>query len=332
MSQSGFVLLTMSVVAGGLLGAIAFFYRQELDRARTAVRAGSLIADTRAGQIEYADNGVGAPLLSIHGAGGGFDQGLANAADLVDEGFRVIAPSRFGYLRTPVPHDASASAQADAHDALLSALNISSAIVVGISAGARSAIELAVRHPSKVAALILISPGTYSPTSPVSIDVARGSKFTFWLVNRGADFVWWLIERLAPSVLIRFVGVRPDLVAASSKADQDRVMSIIRSIEPLSLRFPGINVDSVAQLKEQALDRILAPTLIISARDDGFNTLPAAQFAAAGIGDAKLVIYDTGGHLLVGHQDAVRAEVRLFLTEARNRTRLIDPRSEQTLT
>jgi len=43
-------------------------------------------------------------LLAIHGSGGGYDQGI-----------RVIAMSRFGYLRTPMHTDASAAAQADAH-------------------------------------------------------------------------------------------------------------------------------------------------------------------------------------------------------------------------
>jgi 2-hydroxy-6-oxonona-2,4-dienedioate hydrolase len=133
--------------------------------------------------IEYAESGTGLPLLSIHGAGGGFDQGLANAAEFVDEGFRIIAPSRFGYLRTPVPGDASPAAQADAHAALLSDLNISRAIVVGVSAGARSAIEFALRHPDKVTALVLISPGTYSPTSPVSLDANRGSSHCGWLIT-----------------------------------------------------------------------------------------------------------------------------------------------------
>jgi hypothetical protein len=62
-----------------------------------------------------AEKGSGIPLLSIHGAGGGYDQGLANAAGFVGAGFRIIAPSRFGYLGTPVPPDISPAAQADAH-------------------------------------------------------------------------------------------------------------------------------------------------------------------------------------------------------------------------
>jgi 2-hydroxy-6-oxonona-2,4-dienedioate hydrolase len=143
-----------------------------------------------------------------------------------------------------------------------------------------------------------------------------GVGIAFWFVNNGADFAWWVVEKIAPSVLIRFVGVRPELVAASHKVEQERVMNIVRAIKPLSLRYSGINVDSTPALRELPLGEIRAPTLIISARDDGFNTLPAAEFAASGIPNAKLIIYGTGGHLLVGRQDAVRAAVGTFLTTA----------------
>ena len=70
-------------------------------------------------------------ILVIHGAGGGFDQGLEFARPLVDAGFQVIAPSRFGYLRTPLPQDASPMAQADAHASLLDALQLEKVAVVG---------------------------------------------------------------------------------------------------------------------------------------------------------------------------------------------------------
>jgi pimeloyl-ACP methyl ester carboxylesterase len=290
--------------------------QERASHACVAARRGSLVANTAAGPIEYAEKGAGSPLLSIHGAGGGFDQGLANAAEFVDEGFRIIAPSRFGYLRTPLPPDTSPAAQADAHAALLSNLNIFKAIVAGVSAGARSAVELALRHPDSVTALVLIVPGTYAPTSPVAVDTSRGSKFAFWLVNQGADFAWWAAEKIAPLVLFRFVGVPPELVAASPKVEQDRIMNIVRAIEPLSMCYPGINVDSAPNLRELPLRKINAPTLIISARDDGFNTLPAAEFAAREIPGAELIIFDTGGHLLVGRKEAVRKAIRSFLIAA----------------
>ncbi|MDX8449466.1 alpha/beta fold hydrolase [Mesorhizobium captivum] len=297
-------------------GLAFLLYKNELGRLRDAVGRGSLIANLDIGPIEYADSGAGFPLLSIHGAGGGFDQGLALAADLVGGGFRVIAPSRFGYLRTPIPPDSSLAAQGDAHAALLSELNIPKAVVIGVSAGARSAVELTLRHPDKVAVLILIVPALYSPTRPVEIEVNRGNKFAFWAVNAGGDFAWWAAENIAPSILIRFVGVRPALVAAAPEAERGRVMSFVRSVEPLSLRFPGINIDSAPELRELPLEQITAPTIIISARDDLFNTLPAAKFAAAKIHGAKLIVYDTGGHLLVGQAQQVRKAIRVFLASA----------------
>lgn len=292
---------------------VAVLFRIELDRVRRATLDEAVIVKTAAGPIEYAERGEGIPLLSIHGAGGGFDQGLANVEDLLDEGYRIIAPSRFGYLRTPAPPGASPTTQADAHAALLSALQVRLAVVVGISAGARSAMELAIRHPELVSALILIVPGTYSPTSPVAVDRSRSSRLVFWLVNVGADFFWWAVEKIAPSILVRFTGVSPKLFKHSSQAERDRVMRVVRSIEPLSLRFRGINLDSAPRLHPLPLAKITAPTLIISTRDDLFNTAPAAEFAARSIPGVKLIIFETGGHLLMGRQGEVAATLRGFL-------------------
>jgi pimeloyl-ACP methyl ester carboxylesterase len=132
-------------------------------------------------------------------------------------------------------------------------------------------------------------------------------------VNNGADFAWWAAAKIAPSILIRFLGVRPELFAASPPAEQERVRRIVRSIEPLSRRFPGINIDSHPDLRRPALEEIDVPTLVISARDDLFNTLPAAEFAASTIPGAELAVFDTGGHLLVGQQQALREVVNDFL-------------------
>ena len=256
MARAGRVLWTTVLAVIATAALVALPYRHELRRAHEAVSRGGSIASTAVGPIEYAEEGKGIPLLSIHGAGGGYDQGLSNAVDLVGKDFRVIAPSRFGYLRTPIPQDTSPAAQADAHDALLAELNVPKAIVLGVSAGARSALELALRHPNRVAALILIVPGTYAPTNPVSIEGSRGSAFAFWLVNNGADFAWWAAEKLAPSLLIRFIGVPPEVVEAASKSEQDRVMQIVRSIEPLSMRVAGINIDSTPDLRPLPVEQM----------------------------------------------------------------------------
>lgn len=310
-----FVLLALLAVL--LVGAVAIWviFDADMRTARRELEGRSRLADTAAGPIEYADTGNGPPLLTIHGAGGGFDQGLDNASLMIGPGFRMIAPSRFGYLGTPIPADASPAAQADAHVALLDSLGIDRVVAFGVSAGARSALELALRHPERVAALILVVPATYYPEMTTTT-AQRSADFPLmlWLVNNGADLAWWALEKVAPDALVRFVGVPPELLDDASAADRAAVMQIVHRIEPLSARFPGISIDSQPDLSPRPLERLAVPTLLVSARDDLFNTYPAARYAAGQIPDAELVVYDRGGHLLVGHGAAVRTAIGDFLS------------------
>src|SRR5215471_4323328 len=132
----------MTLTLLGLLGLIVFVfisyvgtaYQNQIRRARTRIFTNSKMLETAYGPIEYAEAGKGAPVLVIHGAGGGIDQGLDIGADLARRGFHIIAVSRFGYLRTPLPQDGSAEAQADAHAAVLDALDIPRCVVLGVSA------------------------------------------------------------------------------------------------------------------------------------------------------------------------------------------------------
>jgi 2-hydroxy-6-oxonona-2,4-dienedioate hydrolase len=88
---------------------------------------------------------------------------------------------------------------------------------------------------------------------------------------------------------------------------------LLAAIEPLSQRFAGINLDNIPPDRDLPIENIAVPTLIVTAEDDLFNTLPTARHAAAKIPGAKLVVYPSGGHLLAGRHDALLAEVRRFL-------------------
>jgi 2-hydroxy-6-oxonona-2,4-dienedioate hydrolase len=310
-------LLVLSSVALLVCGlSIYLLFAADMQTARSTVTNKSRQVNTSQGIVEYADAGQGYPVLSIHGAGGGFDQGLANANSMLGSGFRVISPSRFGYLGTPVPKDASTTAQAEAHLELLNALGIERVLLLGVSAGTRSALELALRHPERVSALILIVPATYVPAS-TSLTAQRQADFpiVLWLVNAGADFAWWALEHISLDVLVRFIGVPPEVVRSAAPEDRQAVLTMIGSIQPLSARFAGINIDSQPQLTPPPLRQLAVPTLLITARDDLFNTFPAAEYAASQIKDARLVVFEHGGHLLVGHGAEVRARIASFLEE-----------------
>ena len=166
------VFAAIALLAAGFVAWTYAAYRGDMQRARARVSVGSEVAQTRCGPIEYAVAGDGPPILFVHGAGGGFDQGLDFGGPLASD-FRVVAMSRFGYLRTPLPLDASPAVQAEAHVCLLDALGIERAAVIGGSAGAPSSLELAVRYPERVSSLVLIVPAAYAPRASGTVSLPR---------------------------------------------------------------------------------------------------------------------------------------------------------------
>lgn len=310
------VIVAMAVAGAALVIGLRF----ERDLALAAERSarGSSVAATRCGPIEYQAAGEGIPLLIIHGSGGGHDQGMSWARPLVQHGVRVIAMSRFGYLRTPRPPDASPEAQADAHACLLDALGIVKAAVMGVSAGGPSALQTAIRHPDRVSALVLVVPITYKPgTVAESAPPVSDAKDAVLLRLLGSDFLFWAGLNLARDPLTRHVlATPPELVAAASEAERARVNDLAERILPVSTRAAGLRDDTRLgkSLGPYALASIRVPTLVVSARDDGFGTYAGAQYTASRIAGAKFVGFDAGGHLLVGHDEAIRSEIVRLLT------------------
>ena len=308
------VLLVAIVVAAF---AIHAHFSQDLARATERAAQGSTMLATRCGPIEFQQAGQGIPLLMIHGSGGGHDQGMAWARPLVQQGVRVIAMSRFGYLRTPRPADASPEAQADAHVCLLDALGIGKAAVMGVSAGGPSAMQTAIRHPDRVSALVLVVPIAYKPgTVAYSAPPVSDDKDALLLRLLGSDFLFWAGLHMARDSLIRHVlATPPEQVAAASEHERARVNDLAERILPVSRRAAGLRDDTRLgkSLGPYALETIRAPTLVVSARDDGFGTYAAAQYSASRIPGAKFIGLDNGGHLLVGHDAAVQAEITTLL-------------------
>ena len=60
----------------GFLAAMYRAFRRDIQNAQARVSTGSSMVNTERGLIEYASVGEGAPVLVVHGIGGGFDQAL----------------------------------------------------------------------------------------------------------------------------------------------------------------------------------------------------------------------------------------------------------------
>ena len=316
------VLIALALAAVSATLLVKWRFDDDMQRARAHAAQGSVLLATRCGPIEYQESGAGVPLLAVHGSGGGHDQGMAFAAGLASYGIRVIAMSRFGYLRTPMPADASAAAQADAHVCLLDALGIAKAAVMGGSAGAPSALQMAIRHPDRVSALVLLVPLTYKP--PTQADSAP--PMPPWVEATmmrliGSDFLFWTALHLARDQVIKVVlATPPELLAHASPQERARVDAMLDNILPVSLRAEGLRSDTAVgkHLSPSPLESIRLPTLVISARDDRYGTFASAQYTASHISGARFIGFDEGGHAWVGHDDEVRAAiVELLLPSVR---------------
>ena len=293
-------------------------YRTEIRRAKHRVATGSKMLQTWMGPIEYAEAGDpnGPPVLVIHGAGGGYDQGLDIAEGVTNE-FRVIAISRFGYLRTPFPKDASPEAQADAHAAVLDALRIPRCAVFGVSAGGPSAMQFALSYPERVTALVLMVAAAYAPRAAAP---KRMSAFGETMMNLmlKSDFLFWLSMQLAPKAMIRMVlGTPPELFELADKAERARLQIVLDHILPVSSRRLGLRNEAavIPALPRYELEQLKAPALLIAAKDDLYGMFEPMRYSAEHIPDARFIGFETGGHLLVGHQDEIVAEIVGFLRE-----------------
>jgi pimeloyl-ACP methyl ester carboxylesterase len=318
-SSTGIAVFGMVAVAfAAAVLTVRSRFQDDLTLAAERAAQGSVVMTTRCGPIEVQQAGVGIPLLMIHGSGGGHDQGMAWARPLVQHGVRVIAMSRFGYLRTPRPVDASPEAQADAHICLLDALGIGKAAVMGVSAGGPSAMQTAIRHPDRVSALVLVVPIAYKPgTVADSAPRVSDDKDALLLRLLGSDLLFWTALHVARDPLIRHVlATPPEQVAAASEQERARVNDMADRILPVSSRAAGLRDDTRLgkRLGPYALESIRVPTLVVSARDDGFGTYAGAQYTASRIAGAKFLGFEDGGHLLVGHDEAVRAEILKLLS------------------
>jgi pimeloyl-ACP methyl ester carboxylesterase len=301
-----FVLVLAGIAVG--IGAAWAAFAHDLGAAEVRLRTGSETIDTTFGRMEYASLGRGEPVLAIHGAAGGFDQALDMTGALAGRGYRVIAPSRFGYLRSARPRGASTGMQADAYAQLLDHLGVEKVTVVAISAGAWSALQFAARHPDRCRALVLLVPADYLPEG-ASI---RGGPLVEAIFK--SDIVAWGAVRstaIAPGPLSEMMlGTDAAVVRHATPGEQARVRQVLEHLLPIGPRRDGMqfDVETAARRTPYPIDKIACPVLAISAEDDRFGTAARAREIAAAAPDGRALVFPTGGHALVGrYADALQA-------------------------
>lgn len=248
------------------------------------------------GQMSYVDKGTGPVILVAHGMSGGYDQAYETLRGKEDS-YRILAPSRFGYLGSTLPGDASPEAQAAAYAQLLDALDIEQAFILGTSAGGTPAIRMALDYPERVQGLILYCSASPLTQKPASFAAYQGPPA--FMLN---DYMMWLFRPLFEPMM----GMSPDTIY--------QMLPISRRSQGMRNDSAVTNPDMARHFDDYPIEQISAPVLIMGAEDDKLVDTAAMVQAAERFPHHEMLIFQDGGHMMRGHEAQIDQALEAFVS------------------
>ena len=229
--------------------------------------------------VGYEEHGAGSPVVLLHPFP--FARGIwSRLTDVLGARHRVIAVDTRGFGESPLGDNGYAMDDlADDLAALLAELGVARAAVLGMSMGGYAALAFAVRHPARLAALVLCDtrPGADSAETRKARDGAIGRIRSTGSAPYLDGSMARLLSAEAPPALVTFLRDRAETRAAS----------LIAGIEALRDR-----PDRTAEL-----GAIRVPTLAIRGSGDQITPDEDMQQMAGAIAGAKFVTIPGAGHL-----------------------------------
>ena len=301
---------------GGIgLGAIfltaqyAEFSKDKIEQIEK-IKAKSTIAEVDGEIIEYSIFGSGNPVLIIHGAGEGYDQGLLLADRFLPKDNMIIAVSRFGYLNTPLSQNPTPDNQAALYRGLLDKLGIDKVHIVAVSDGGPSGLKFSLNYPERVKSLTMICAKSKTPPK---LTLVQSAVFGTIFEN---NFLFWMITKYIQSDLMNVLGVSKEVQEKMTEDEIQMAREFFSIMNPISLRKKGIynaNVQFVElSPKDYPIWKIKAPTLVIHAKDDTLQPFYYAEYTHAKIPNSTLLSFKEGGHMFFTHHEEISKAIRSF--------------------
>jgi Predicted hydrolases or acyltransferases (alpha/beta hydrolase superfamily) len=163
------------------------------------------------GEVEVAVRGSGEPVVLIHGGGVADEIASMAVEPTLRDHYQVISYHRRGYAgSSPLDGPASVESEAAACRAVLAALGVRRAHVVGKSYGGAVALQVAADAPQDVLSLVLLEPAVFAVPSAAQLQEAAGPIFATYAAGDGPaaldafmGLVWgpdWpaIVERRVP--------------------------------------------------------------------------------------------------------------------------------------
>jgi pimeloyl-ACP methyl ester carboxylesterase len=299
----GFLALVVMVAT-----AVAYSYYSWRGERLEALYTGSQMAETSVGPVEYVLKGNDGPIiLFLHGIPGGYDQAPTTSR----QGYRLLAPSRPGYLRTPLDAGRTPSQQAQMYLALIDSLGIGEVIVMGASGGGPSAIAFYAMYPDRTTSLILLEAMSQSFPNDGEIMAIVRSDLLYWTMMRAMLGTGGL-EGLVASQVSDESNQHLILNNPDKLAEFERV---IWSIWPPSERLAGWQND-MGQINDLSLPakQVRVPTLIIHGTADTQVPFSHSEKLASQIDGARLHAVDGADHMMpIFHREVLNSVIDDFL-------------------
>jgi len=272
------------------------------------------IAQTEKGPIEYRVVGQGPAVLVLNGGHTHCTSLLGHQRFFVEHGYQLIIPSRPGYAKTPSLTGRTAEAFADALIPLLDQLQLKQVIVLGISAGGRTALQFAGRYPERVSKVILQNAVTGGKWPSLPTRMMAYLLFNPWVERWTWTAFRWLVK-VAPLAALKgmmrsLTTLDPNVVVDTMSQDQRRAA--------LAFLLPSRSGSGfLHDLRHICgdLGRIAAPTLIIESKYDGSKDPTHATYAADHIPKAELFVIPAESHLMwfSSYNEIIEEKMRAFL-------------------
>ncbi len=252
-------------------------------------------------QLAHTATGAGRTALLLHANPGDRRDWDAIVPDLARD-HRVIAIDWPGHGDSPAPEpprSASAMMYADAIARFAAAHDLRDAVVIGNSVGGYAAVRLALEHPGRVGALVLVDPGGFTRHGVVS---------RAFCAIKGRE---WVTRRIAGRFARRYLRRRTPVTRAMiERADAERQRPAQVAVDAAIWRsFTAPDHD----LRARA-GAVTAPTLLVWGRHDPVLRIDRdGRAARAAMPAARFVELDTGHAPYAEDPTAFLAAVRDFL-------------------
>lgn len=244
-----------------------------------------------------SERGEGEIILSVHGIFGGYDQAYDTCKNFSSD-YRIIAPSRFGYLGSDILGNGTPAEQASAYVELLDELGIDKVYLLATSAGGSIAIRFALDYPERTKGLIL-----YCSAMPYAEEPKKYSEYAgppAFLCN---DYAMFFISPLFEPIM----GMESSTIYSMLPVE-DRKEGVI-------LDASVTNPDMARNFDDYEIESLQVPSLILHAKDDKLANYEDTLNALGRFPNCKFISFETGGHMMVGHSKEIEKAVSEFVKD-----------------